>query len=404
MFNDPKALLALCGIAAAAPAAIWLYLLFRKSENSKKTIAFVFLIGCLSPPAMLGIQYFWGAFPKYNLEAFINNNVLETNLNFALIFILFAAMEELLKHYVIQSIDKRTALINSLEDAIRYSLASALGFAFIENAYYLYNWWPVLAQGELIQMFVFRSIFTAAAHMIFSGIYGYYYGIGKFSPDIATAAKLQGQSSWFSRIIQKIFGLARSQAFQQNMILKGLAIAVLLHTAHNFLLQFNMTLPVLAADVIGFAFLMYLLSKKSSQLELTTDISTKAHSELQKKDEDAVIELAGIWLQEGKFQDIITLSDRLLEKDPDNKVIQILKTKAQDKISDKQNIKELIGSKKAISDKSTLTQQLEKVKKEGTGLAPQEQVKEEKSQDAAKRKDGDIIDKLTGEGSFHINE
>ena len=404
MFNDPKALLALCGIAAAAPAAIWLYLLFRKSENSKKTIAFVFLIGCLSPPAMLGIQYFWGAFPKYNLEAFINNNVLETNLNFALIFILFAAMEELLKHYVIQSIDKRTALINSLEDAIRYSLASALGFAFIENAYYLYNWWPVLAQGELIQMFVFRSIFTAAAHMIFSGIYGYYYGIGKFSPDIATAAKLQGQSSWFSRIIQKIFGLARSQAFQQNMILKGLAIAVLLHTAHNFLLQFNMTLPVLAADVIGFAFLMYLLSKKSSQLELTTDISTKAHSELQKKDEDAVIELAGIWLQEGKFQDVITLSDRLLEKDPDNKVIQILKTKAQDKISDKQNIKELIGSKKAISDKSTLTQQLEKVKKEGTGLAPQEQVKEEKSQDAAKRKDGDIIDKLTGEGSFHINE
>ncbi|MBL4694175.1 PrsW family intramembrane metalloprotease [Candidatus Gracilibacteria bacterium] len=353
---------------------------------------------------MLGIQYFWGAFPKYNLEAFINNNVLETNLNFALIFILFAAMEELLKHYVIQSIDKRTALINSLEDAIRYSLASALGFAFIENAYYLYNWWPVLAQGELIQMFVFRSIFTAAAHMIFSGIYGYYYGIGKFSPDIATAAKLQGQSSWFSRIIQKIFGLARSQAFQQNMILKGLAIAVLLHTAHNFLLQFNMTLPVLAADVIGFAFLMYLLSKKSSQLELTTDISTKAHSELQKKDEDAVIELAGIWLQEGKFQDVITLSDRLLEKDPDNKVIQILKTKAQDKISDKQNIKELIGSKKAISDKSTLTQQLEKVKKEGTGLAPQEQVKEEKSQDAAKRKDGDIIDKLTGEGSFHINE
>ncbi len=344
MLSNPIFLLGISTIAAAIPAAIWLYILFSKQEKSKKTVALVFLLGCLTAPALLGLQYVWDIFPRFNLATFVEESF-QTQANmYIAMFVLFGALEEIIKHYVIRSVDKRTVLVKTIGDAIRYSLAAALGFSFTENIYYLYEFWPSISTGQLVGMYMFRSIFTACAHMIFSGIFGYFYGIGKFSIEIVKQKKLIGKISGFSKFIAKTFNLPLSHAYQQHMIIKGLFIAIIMHAAYNYLLHFNIILPVITFVILGYIYLRYLLSRKAGHLVLVTDVSEKSKSTLAKKDEDVVVELLGMWFKEGKYVDVMHICERLLERDPDNNVVKLFKAKAMDKMDDKDTYKAILGT------------------------------------------------------------
>ncbi|MBD3361160.1 PrsW family intramembrane metalloprotease [Candidatus Peregrinibacteria bacterium] len=344
MFDNPFVLLGISTFFAAIPVAIWLYILFSKNNRSKKVVALVFGLGCLTAPALLGLQYVWDIFPEFNLAAFIEETIQTQSRMYIAMFVLFGAMEEIIKVYVITVVDKKTLLIKRIGDALRYSIAAALGFSFTENIYYLYEFWPVISLGELTGMYIFRSIFTTCAHMIFSGVFGYYYGIGKFSIDIRKQAKLTGKKSRVSQVISKIFNIPLSRAFQQKMVLKGLIIAVFMHATYNFLLQFNVLIPVLIFVISGFIYLKYLLSRKAGHLILATDISEKTKSTMAKKDEDVVIELLGMWFKDKRYVDVLHVCNRLLERDPDNNVVKLFKAKAEDKIDPKNPYKKVLGT------------------------------------------------------------
>ncbi len=345
MFENKFVLLGISTIAAAVPIAVWLYFIFRKSERSKKTLALVFGIGCFTAPALLLMQELWDKFPNFNLAAFIENNISDQNTTFIAMFVLFGALEEIIKFYVVSGIDKKTLLIQKINDSIRYSLAAALGFAFTENIYYLVEFWPSISLGELVGMFVFRSLFTACAHMIFSGIFGYYYGIGKFSFYLKKQEKSIGKrSSLGTKIISKIFRIPMSHAYQQKMVLKGLVISIVLHAGYNYLLQYNAVLPVIAFVICGFGYLVYLLNRKAGHLLLATDVSSKKTSTLAKKDEDVILELLGMWFKDKKYVDVIHICERLLERDPDNTVVKLFKAKALDKMDDKNIYKKILGT------------------------------------------------------------
>lgn len=372
MLENPIFLLSLSIIFAAIPVAVWLYIFFQKSEKSKKTVALIFCLGCLTAPILLGIQYLWEIFPKFNLAAFIESSFEAQNTMFIFTFILFGAMEEIIKLYVIRTVDKRTLLINNVNDAVRYSITSALGFSFVENIYYLYQFWPSISLGELIGMYIFRSIFTACAHMIFSGIFGYYYGIGKFSIVIAEESKITKEKDLSSKIIARLFKLPLSEGFRQKMVVQGLFLAIFLHAAFNYMLQFNIMIPVLAFAVIGFLYLQYLLKRKAGHLILLTDPSEKRQATIAKKDEDVVIELLGMWFKEKRYVDVIHICERLLERDPDNRVIQLFKANAMDKIDKNNTYKKILGtiikSKKDLSENekniiTKYTEQKEKMQK-----------------------------------------
>jgi RsiW-degrading membrane proteinase PrsW (M82 family) len=344
MLENPIVLLGISLVFAGIPAFIWLFILFNKKSTSKKIVALVFGLGCLTAPFLLGVQYAWEKFPQFNLANLIETTVATQSTRYILLFMLFGAMEEIVKHYVICSVDKRTPLIKTIGEAIRYSLAAALGFSFAENVYYLYQFWPQISMGALLGMYIFRSIFTACAHMIFSGIFGYYYGIGKFSIDITRQQKLAGESSRITELIAKIFNISLSNAYQQEMVMKGLLIAVIIHAFYNYLLQFNVVFPIIIFVVIGYIYLQYLLSRKAGHLILMTDISTKKHSTLAKKDEDVVVELLGLWFKEKKYVDVIHICERLLERDPDNNVIKLFKAQALDKMDDKDTYKTILNT------------------------------------------------------------
>jgi len=352
MLENPFILLGISLIAAGIPAFIWLYILFSKNSKSKWVVALIFGLGCLTAPFLLGVQFAWEKFPQFNLASFIETTVTTQNTRYILLFVLFGAMEEIVKHYVICSVDKRTILIKTIGDSIRYSLAAALGFSFAENVYYLYQFWPQISLGELVGMYVFRSVFTACAHMIFSGIFGYYYGIGKFSIDITQQQQLIGAQSKTTSSIAKIFNISLSHAYQQEMVLKGLSLAIVLHVIYNYLLQFNIIIPIIIFVVLGYLYLQYLLSRKAGHLILETDISTKQRSTIAKKDEEVVIELLGLWFKEKKYVDVIHICERLLERDPDNNVVKLFKAQATDKMSDKDVYKKILGIILKEKDKS----------------------------------------------------
>lgn len=403
MFENPIVLLGISTLFASIPVAIWLYLVFRRGEKSKKTVALVFLLGCLTAPALLGLQYFWDIFPSFNLAALIENNIQSQSRVFIAMFILFAALEEIFKMYVIIAIDKRTVLIKTIGDAIRYSVASALAFSFIENIYYLYQFWPSISLGELLGMYIFRSIFTACAHMIFSGIFGYYYGMGKYSIYLTQEAKITGQKQRISKVIEKVFNLPLSHANQQAMIVRGLATAIGIHATFNYLLQFNIIIPVMVFVIIGYGYLRYLLNKKSDHLVLETDISEIGKSKMDKKDEDVIMELLGIWFKEERYVDVIEACDRLLKKDRDNPIIKLLKAQSLDKVYAKNSYKRIVEGEDAnlINDENSIISKY--AKDENRRVKKSRGATAKKPTETKKRpKKGHVLDDFTGEGEFKL--
>lgn len=180
--------------------------------------------------------------------------------------------------------------------------------------------------------------------MIFSGVFGYYYGVGKFSIEIVKQSKLVGKISYISKALAKFFNIPLSHAHQQHMIVKGLGIAVLMHAIYNYLLQYNVIIPVVIFVILGYIYLRYLLSRKAGHLVLVTDVTEKSKSTLAKKDEDVVVELLGMWFKDGRYVDVMHICERLLERDPDNNVVKLFKAKAMDKMDDKDTYKAVLGT------------------------------------------------------------
>ncbi len=351
-------LLSISTFMAAIPAAIWLYILFAKTKQHKGTIALVFGLGCLTAPALLGLQYLWADTPL-DLSAIITRYFPDSQLY---MYILFGILEEITKMYVIISIDNKSTLIKTTNDTIRYSLAAALGFAFTENIYYLVSYWSIISTQQLTGLLIFRSIFTTAAHMIFSGVFAYYYAKGKFSSEITKVKEIEkSKESTITKYIGLLFNLPKSHAYQQKLVLKGFAIAAGMHIIFNYLLGKDLKTPVIIFLCLMFTYLWFLLKSQSGSLDINIDVSTKKHSELKLKDEQAIIELLGVWYRQERYLDVITISERLLQKDPDNITVKLLRASAMDKLKPINPFVQLYRSifpKAETKDKNTLSKQL----------------------------------------------
>jgi len=65
------------------------------------------------------------------------------------------------------------------------------------------------------------------------------------------------------------------------------------------------------------------------------------------KDQDVVMELLGMWTNEGRYEEVIKICDRLLSRDPDNNVVKLFRAKA----GDNQELKHFYTSLKAVFQK-----------------------------------------------------
>lgn len=180
-----------------------------------------------------------------------------------------AFIEEYSKNLIVREVDWNQKSFNRIIDGVEFSIAAALGFAFIENIVYFYMIKDAfLDMSQIIPALTLRATLSTCAHVIFSGIFGYYYGKAKF---VGHTRPLH------SKHVRKIhhFHLARglkvrwhrlSHFFQgknlhhhdlqdvlhqDELIAEGIIIATLLHTLFNFLLTLNLgylVIPFLALE------------------------------------------------------------------------------------------------------------------------------------------------------------
>ena len=146
---------------------------------------------------------------------------------------------------------------------------------------------------------------------------------------------------------------------------------------------------------------------------------------MAKKDEDVILELLAMWFQNKRYVDVLHICERLLERDPDNTVVQLFKAKAMDAMDEKSAYKKILGS--VLKSQNDLTQNdkniisryvgekemFEKVKqmirnqlkKEGKFKEPENQTETENSKNETviiKATDNNVLQKFTGEGTFKI--
>lgn len=358
----------IAGILASIPAVIWFIFLLNKSKRTSIQIL-IFALSIFTVVPVFVLHYVLDLFPQFDILSILQNQIHNQNINFVLLFISVGIVEEIVKQTILRLIDRKFLLVQTINDSIHYSLIGALGFAFAENIFYFSAIYTQLGIQSLIIPYLFRSIFTTAAHLIFSGFFGYYYGIAKFSINIVEQSRWTGKKQRFAQFLSSALQLPRLQAIKEMTILRGLGIAIILHTIFNFLLQLNQILPVVIFIILGFLLLLHQLRQKAGKLILITDEGEERSSSMAKKDEDVVIELVGMWFKDKRYVDVIHICERLMERDPDNKVIQLFKAKALDKIDERSAygkiLKNMFPKKKRKSIQGLVTQKVirEKEKK-----------------------------------------
>lgn len=342
MLSNTTFLYALSVFLAFIPAFLWLTFLLRNKKH-KKVELLIFAGSILSVVPVFALQYFLKIFPEFDIVHFLQGSLSDQNAGFLIVFISVGVVEEIVKQILIRVIDRKYLLIQTVNESIHYSLVGALGFAFAENIFYIYSIYTNLGIQQLFVAYIFRATFTTCAHLLFSGFFGYYYGIAKFSLHIVEQSRVKGKKQFFTSLVSKIFHISQIQVYKELTIFKGFLLAMTLHATFNFLLQMNLIIPVVGYVVAFWLLLRYMQSRQSGQLVLVTDIDSHRTSSMAKKDEDVVIELLGMWFNEKKYVDVIHICQRLLMRDPDNKIVQLFKAQAMDKIESKNVYGQILG-------------------------------------------------------------
>ena len=186
--------LAMLALAIAPGLAIAIYIYWRDKYEKE-------------PIGLLLKCFFLGAltvFPAVFIEGFaISFFDFGNSLGgvFLTAFLCIALTEEALKYWVLTRYAFSKPAFNEPFDGIVYSVIIGLGFATLENIFYVYEYGATVG--------VLRMFTAVPMHAAFGVLMGYYVGISKF----------QGVS------------------LQVNSKIKGLGFAVLFHGAYDFFLM-----------------------------------------------------------------------------------------------------------------------------------------------------------------------
>jgi len=260
--------LSLAIILAIVPAGIWGYMFYKKQVGKKSMLMITFATGALFVTPILLYKYLWQFYPwldafqyteRFSEDIIGFSNIVTIPLNIVLSFMFVGIIEEVMKLWAVKMTDR--GRICSIDDAIEMSITAALGFAFAENILYFYN--IIINRGldGIFYPFVFRALFSSFAHIMFSGILGYYYGLSLFATDVLK--EKANKHRWpFVRVISSLFNLKKESVFHENVQAKGIIIAVTLHAIFNIMLEMNWVFLLVPYLTAGYIYLNHLLGKK----------------------------------------------------------------------------------------------------------------------------------------------
>jgi RsiW-degrading membrane proteinase PrsW (M82 family) len=214
-------------ISGIVPALIWLWFWLKEDADHPEPVgllALTFIVGMLMVIVVLPIQ-------QLVQEMFSDQKLL---------IILWAGIEEIIKFGGIYLIALRSKAIDEPIDLAVYMITGALGFAALENAFFLIE--PIAIKEATVSFLTGNLRFLGATllHAISSGVIGIFLGLSYY----------QG---WFAK---KLF------------LLMGITASIALHSVFNFLIIKNGDQNALKTFVFlwAMALLTMLLFEKLRQL------------------------------------------------------------------------------------------------------------------------------------------
>lgn len=175
------------------------------------------------------------------LEEYLDVSIIHTVVG---AFMLLAVIEEYVKHLTVRFIDDKK--IKDVDDAITLSIVVGLAFAFIESIIY------GITTGDMAIVLP-RALLTTPIHLIASGIFGYYYGLGHFAKPILEAEHRQRKYQIRFKHLHTILRMKKSDIYEEEKIAQGLVMATLFHTIANMLFELDLAyvnVPLIVGGLI----------------------------------------------------------------------------------------------------------------------------------------------------------
>lgn len=203
---------ALLTLAMAPPAALmyFIYWMDRHEPESLKNVIKAMGIGALSTIPAIIIQLSFQGIPLFNLGGLVGG--------FFDAFLLVAPSEELSKFLFIYLFIKNKPFYDEINDGIVYYGAGALGFALLENVFYVFDYG--FSTGIL------RAFTSIPIHTFCGIIVGYHAGLARFTDQLKPG----------------------------RLILKGLFLAYLTHALYNTLVSAENLLAILFIPLVAMVY------------------------------------------------------------------------------------------------------------------------------------------------------
>ncbi len=195
---------------AVGPALFWLLYFYRKDKYEPEPLSWIlkiFLLGVLIVIPVAVSESIAGIFVS----------------EFVLFVVVAPVLEECGKYYVVKRYVYQTSEFNEPVDGIIYAVAAALGFASLENIFYIFSV-PSTELAALFWIVILRAVLSVPGHALFSSVTGYALGIAKF-------------------------GNPRDAP---KIIITGLAVAIVFHALFNYFLMGFVGFALLLLVVIPF--------------------------------------------------------------------------------------------------------------------------------------------------------
>jgi protease PrsW len=195
---------------AIGPAVFWMWYFYHKDRYEPEPLSWIMKIFLLG--ALISIPI---AVSEGILRIFISE--------FALVVMVGPFIEECGKFFVVKKYIYQNREFNEPADGIVYAVAAALGFASVENIFYIMVI-PLTDISTLFWVVFLRAILSVPGHALFSSITGYSMGLATFE----------------------------NSRYGQKIIFAGLAGAIACHALFNYLLTDSIGLAILLLVAIPF--------------------------------------------------------------------------------------------------------------------------------------------------------
>ncbi len=262
----------LAAFIALIPSVIWCLLFLKEHRERLSVVVLTFLAGMLSTAPILFYDYvvrkgFTLDFFLFRVtpESFMRSSqtfasqaitgqlgILSASVASAIVsFIIVGIIEETSKNWVMRASDR--AYFTSIDDVMQLSIIAAIGFAFAENIvnpqYFIsfvkdYLVTPASPDwGTFLASIFGRSVITNMVHITSSGVLGYAYGLAFFAQPFLVEDRAYGRRHHLLSFLHRIFQVRRARLFQDQVIFRGLLLAILLHSFFNIVVSLPDLLP-----------------------------------------------------------------------------------------------------------------------------------------------------------------